>query len=384
MLFATPRLTDQDETVIEAVNQLREQLSYATSDAKRWEGLLRRDAFARAIRGSNTIEGYNVTVDDAVAAAEDDEPLDADEETWDAIIGYRDALTYIMQLSDDPYFQHNEALIRSLHFMMLKYDLPKHPGQWRPGPIRVVDERKNKVVYVGPDEAKVPSLVHELVESLNAADNSPVMVRAAMAHLNLTMIHPFSDGNGRMARALQTLVLAREGILSPTFCSIEEYLGRHQDEYYDVLAKVGAGSWHPERDASKWIQFCLTAHYRCAHNLLRRTREIGFLWDEIEKEVEKIDMPKRVEYPLVMAAIGWRLRNSIYRRTAEVSEQIASRELKKLTDYGLLEARGERRGRIYVRSKKLTAIRRSTQEKPHEVDPYETPEEIEPRLPGID
>ncbi len=51
--------------------------------------------------------------------------------------------------------------------------------------------------------------------SMEDSDAHPAMIRAAMAHLNLVMVHPFKDGNGRMARALQTLVLARERILAP-------------------------------------------------------------------------------------------------------------------------------------------------------------------------
>lgn len=57
-------------------------------------------------------------------------------------------------------------------------------------------------------------------------------IQAGMAHLNLVMIHPFRDGNGRMARCLQSLVLARGGILDPVFISIEEYLGRNTQRYY--------------------------------------------------------------------------------------------------------------------------------------------------------
>ncbi|EQD70871.1 filamentation induced by cAMP protein Fic, partial [mine drainage metagenome] len=52
-----------------------------------------------------------------------------------------------------------------------------------------------------------------------------------------------------MARALQTLVLAREGILDPTFSSIEEYLGHNTQGYYAVLGAVGQSEWHPEHDA---------------------------------------------------------------------------------------------------------------------------------------
>lgn len=69
-----------------------------------------------------------------------------------------------------------------------------------------------------------------------------------MAHLNLALIHPFSDGNGRMARCLQSLVLAGEGIISPEFASIEEYLGRHIGAYYAVLNGIAQGRWTPARE----------------------------------------------------------------------------------------------------------------------------------------
>src|SRR5687767_8009543 len=57
---------------------------------------------------------------------------------------------------------------------------------------------------------------------------------------------------------LQTLVLARGQIVAPVFSSIEEYLGRNTQAYYDVLAEVGQGAWNPERDARPWLRFCLT------------------------------------------------------------------------------------------------------------------------------
>jgi len=61
-----------------------------------------------------------------------------------------------------------------------------------------------------------------------------------MAYLNLTLIHPFSDGDGRMERCLQSYVLASAGVLSPVFTSVEEYLGRNTDRYYAVLTEVAA------------------------------------------------------------------------------------------------------------------------------------------------
>ncbi len=94
MLFETPRLTDEELEVAGRVDELRRSLRHqVNSQPRRWTGSLRRVAFARALLGSNTIEGYNVTLADAMALVEDEEPLDAAEETRQAVVGYRDAMT---------------------------------------------------------------------------------------------------------------------------------------------------------------------------------------------------------------------------------------------------------------------------------------------------
>lgn len=388
MLFQIPILGDPERHAIERIRLLKERLSYAVNASpRRWQGLLRRSALARAVRGSNSIEGYHVTVDDAIAVAEGETPLDANAETVAAVQGYQAAMTYVLQLSDDPHFMYSDSLIRSLHFMMMQYDLSKNPGRWRPGPIYVRDEEKNANVYEGPSADVVPGLVHELVATLNAGvdDTTPPIVRAAMAHLDLVMIHPFSDGNGRMARCLQTLVLARSGTLAPQFSSIEEYLGNNTRAYYDVLAEVGAGAWHPTRDAKPWLRFCLTAHYQQASKLLRRAREMDKLWNVLEEEIRIHRLPERVIYALSDAAVGWRVRNATYRPVAEVSEQLAGRDLILATKAGLLTARGKGRGRYYERASRLLEIRVRTREPRIDLDdPFDPPELIQSELSGID
>ena len=178
-------------------------------------GFLRRVTLARNIQGSNSIEGYSVSLDDAVAAAEGEEPLDANTETRAALRGYREAMTYVLQLADDGHFDWDETLLRSLHYMMISYDLSKRPGRWRLGPTFVRRDADGATVYEGPAPELVPALMGELMATLRSDGSSP-LVRAAMAHLNLVMIRPFRDGNGRMARCLQTLVLAREGSSRPS------------------------------------------------------------------------------------------------------------------------------------------------------------------------
>ena len=363
-IYGTPKLNNEERKVIQNIEEVRDSLrsTLGRTARPRWAGLLRRNTFARAIRASNSIEGYNVTAEDAIAAVEGEQPLDAQSETWAAVTSYRTAMTYVLQLARDPHFSYHEGFIRSLHYMMMSYDLAKHPGLWRPGPIYVRDEQKGEVVYEGPDAEVLPHLMDELISDLNRTTGAPVIVRAAMGHLNLVMIHPFSDGNGRMARCLQTLILAREGILEPQFCSIEEYLGRNTQPYYDVLAKVGKGAWSPGNDARPWLHFCLTAHYRQAHTLLRRTKEIARIWDELEQEIKKRGLPERVILALSDATMGYKIRNATYRSVAEITDFVASRDLSQLVQQGLLTPAGEKRGRSYIGSNILAEIRKKTRE----------------------
>ena len=372
MLYEIQDLPAEYLRVTERVDEMRLRLRFLLQQQPaRWAGLLRRSEFARAIQGSNSIEGLKVTVDDAMAAVEGEEPLiDGRTEAWLAVRGYREAMTYIAQLSDDAHFAHHAAILRSLHYMMMSYDLGKHPGRWRPGVIYVRRETTSDIVYEGPDAALVPALMDELVRSLTAPSGLPIMVRAALAHLNLVMIHPFSDGNGRMARALQTLVLAREGILSSVFSSIEEYLGRNAQDYYAVLADVGQGSWHPERDPLPWVKFCLTAHSRQAETLLRRSQEAGRLWSELELEINRRGLQERMVLALHDAAFGFRVRNSTYRKAAEVSDAVASRDLGQLVTAGLLVAQGEKRGRFYVAGEWLNKVRADTRLAKIASDPF--------------
>ena len=158
------------------------------------------------------------------------EPMDAEEEDWAAIRGYRSAMTYVLQLAHDEHFEYTPALIRSLHFMMTEYSLEASPGLWRPGPIWIRNDATGEVMYEGPEASDVPGWIEELVADLETAPGDvPPLVKAAMGHLNLIMIHPFRDGNGRMSRCLQTLILARDKILAPEWSNIEEFLGHSRN-----------------------------------------------------------------------------------------------------------------------------------------------------------
>lgn len=206
-------------------------------EPRHWSRSLGRLSFARNIQGSCSIEGFDDPLDDAAAVALGEDPLDADTQTRQALEGYRNAMTYVLQLVQEPHLEYSEQLLKSLHFMMTCHDLQSRPGRWRAGSIYVRNDDIGTIVYEGPDIDEVPPLMSEFTATLNGDDGSPALVKAAMAHLNLVMIHPFRDGNGRMARCLQSLVLAQGSTLAPVFMSVEEYLGRNTDTYYRVLGE---------------------------------------------------------------------------------------------------------------------------------------------------
>lgn len=351
MLYASSELGGRERAVLADIEDLRQRLRYALHEPRRWSGSLRRLSFARNIQGSNSIEGYDARLDDVAAVALGEDPMDSSEETRSALEGYRNAMTYVIQRADDHDFECSVSLLKSLHFMMTGYSLLNRPGRWRAGSIYVQREPTQEIVHEGADIDDVPDLMAELTMYVNDDSDEELLIKAAMAHLNLVMIHPFRDGNGRMARCLQSLVLARNGILSPVFMSIEEYLGRNTQAYYDVLAEVGGGHWAPTRSTRAWIRFTLTAHLRQAKTLRRRVDDAEKLWVGIERLAGNRD--ERQLVALNDAAMGLRLRRATYLKIAgesgsEISEQTAGRDLKALVDAGFLEPHGERRGRFYV------------------------------------
>lgn len=378
-VFRTPTPDVLELDVLRAIETLRQDMRHRIAEPRRWSGALRRMSEARAVQGSNSIEGYNASLDDVIAVSDDEEPFDVNAETKAVLEGYQEAMTYVLQASQDPGgLEVDEGLIKALHYMMLKHSLTKNPGRWRPGGIHVERSETGEVVYEAPDRELVPSLISAMLAELDG--DAPCFFKGAMAHLNLVMIHPFSDGNGRMARCLQTLVLAREQIVAPVFSSIEEYLGHNTQAYYDVLAEVGKGSWHPDSDAHPWIRFCLTAHYRQARTVLRRIQAFEELWTVISEIAAAKNLPERTIGPMCEAAYGWRMKRATYLKNVEitlgepVTTLTASRDLRAITDAGLFTPIGDTRGRYYVATATLTdewgKIRSKWPRRPEVDDPF--------------
>lgn len=377
MLFAIPELSHDDEAILEALAEMRAGLRINLARPHRWQGTLRRQLKARAVRGSNSIEGINVTDDEAFAIVGREEEQVSVDKTWLAIKGYSDAMTYSRIVAKGPTPTVDDSLMKALHFMVEGYDLSKHPGQYRTGDIHVLEDETDRAVYTGPEADQLPVLMPEYFDSLAeyAGAGIPAMIQGAMAHLNLVMIHPFGDGNGRMSRIMQSFLLYRDDIEESVFVSIEEYLGRNTQGYDDILSEVGRGAWRPQGDASPWIEFNLTAHYRQARTVQRRMWFLSRIAERIDELVELHGLPDRSAPVLETCFSGWRVQNATYRDITEVSANVASRDLRALVNAGVLQNKGAKRGTWYTPAESEVAwLHEISQESrdlyPAGIDPY--------------
>lgn len=360
MLVQAPKLTGDLLLGIERVWGIQREIQSLVAATNSWAGTLRRQALGNAVRSSNSIEGYVADSSQVQEVLLGLQSSELEQNTQDALSGYRDAMNFILALNSDNALHFDLNLIKSLHFMVMRGQQQNRQGRFRVTPVYVREEYSGLVVHEGADFELLDGLVSELCSELQDLDQVNI-IQAAMAHLNMVLIHPFKDGNGRMARILQSAVLARESKISPVFISVEEYLAEHTAEYYQVLADVGGGYWNPKVNSTAWIQFCLEAHWQQAHRVRSDSKFLNAIWNEIAHSVDQLKLNERVVPALTHSALGNRLTRSSYREVLreageKVSDQSAGRDLVLLIEAGLLEGIGETKSRTYVAGSKLLEL----------------------------
>ncbi|MEU6565128.1 Fic family protein [Nocardia nova] len=353
MLFPTPELAAADLRVLAEVNRMRAELRHELQNRPgKWAGGLHKFLTADAVSASNSIEGFRVStvdVEDLIAGERD---VEVSEENKAETLAYERMMTYIQTLHDADDFGYGKGFLNALHWMLQghRHSERKPAGQWRRGPVYVTDARDPSIAaYTAPDADLVPALMDELVEWLNNDDGSHPLVRAAMAHLHLVSIHPWADGNGRMSRSLQTLMIAREGVLAPEFSSIEGWLGRPGNtwEYYQVLGRRG-NVYRPDQDVSEWIRFNLTAYHQQAQTVHARWVRSGKVWAMLDEYAQGIRLDERIVSALHDVAMSGRVRRTRYEQAEGLSVQQAQRDLRDLVSLEVLEPVGRTRARFYT------------------------------------
>jgi len=156
-------------------------------------------------------------------------------------------------------------LIREIHAELLsdvEGAASKRPGAFREsqnwiGPAGITLAR---ATYVPPPVAEMHQALDNLERFLHAPQGLPALLRCGIVHAQFEMIHPFLDGNGRVGRLLNTLLLVHGAVLHQPLLYLSLYLKRHQAEYYARLRAV-----HDEGDWEGWLLFFLRGVRQTAH-----------------------------------------------------------------------------------------------------------------------
>jgi Fic family protein len=309
---------------------------------------------ATTVAQSTGIEGFHVSDEEALSLVGGAAHAAAGETARQAVECYARAMNHVAVLARDPDFRWLDRVLLDLHYDACAFQHDQNAGLWRTTPVAVVDGR-GRIAYQAPAAEDVPNLMREVVEWLDQGDlDANVVVRAAMAHLHVVSVHPFRDGNGRVSRIVQSLVLARDGLLSPEFSSIEEYLGEHTLAYYEQLQRAHGRVYDPGRDAGEWVAFCVRAHLEQARRRLAQLEEAATRWEQLERLADAHGWPDRFVIALEQSLFGACDRTS-YAREADVSAATASSDLRRMVEADLRVQSGQGPATRYVPSDALRA-----------------------------
>lgn len=353
MIFSAPMISPEMDADLARLDDLRGQLAQQAGGAGRWLGTLRCQWRAASAESSIEIEGFAVPAQERLDLTTGRISPDPTDDDRMALSSYARAMDHVGVMAEDPVFRWVDRVILDLHFDACYFQKDKDPGWYRRFGIEVTGAPDGPPAYVGPPADAIPSLMDEVVEWLESGDlDAHVVVRAAMAHLHVVSVHGFRDGNGRLSRIVQSLVLAREGPLAPEFISIEEYLGHHTAAYYTALQEAQGGSYLPERDAGPWVRFCIVAHIEQAARRLAQIAEAGRRWSFLESTIDGRGWPDRLTIALEQSLWSGVDRAS-YAREAGISTPTATGDLRRLLDAGLVSQAGKGRATRYVASEPL-------------------------------
>ncbi len=352
-LIPTPELTEHQQDQLARLAEQHRRMALQLRAPTRWSGTLRRLARVESETASTSIEGFTVAVPQALEIMAGRRGNVSRLEDQAALLCYHQAMERVLSLADELAFAWSEHLILDLHFMTCYFQRDRLPGRYRRRGIAVTAPGGG-IAYQGPPSDEVPGLMAELVAWLQApGPDEPAVVRAAMAHLHLVLIHPFVDGNGRMARILQSLVLAREGVLTPELASIETYLAGHTSAYYAALQAAHGPTYDPSGDATRWLDFCIDAHLAEARRLHDRIELIHRRNTFCEQLAESRGYPDRLVSILDQALMGLPVTNVEHRSEHRIAAITSSNDLRRLVADGWLTQEGGGRSARYVAASRL-------------------------------
>lgn len=222
---------------------------------------LRASARVGTVHFSNLIEGNELPAIEAERATRRELP--ADTRARIELVNYVDALDLIDRRLDTQTLDLRPEFLLELHGVTMRglgreddpHFKPHHEGTWRDGRAVVYDHFTQQVMHEGPPhheiEGRMGGMFEWLSTRLDAAD--PPFVLAGVAHYAITDVHPFADGNGRVARLFQTALLMHADVLPGRMFSFERYYAENRSAYYEALRSVRRRTFNMDA----WLDYFL-------------------------------------------------------------------------------------------------------------------------------
>ena len=316
-----------------------------------FEKEFREDALVRSVHYGTHIEGNELNLSEAekVLMGQDVSARDRDIQE---VINYRKAMDYISSFHPkDRREEISESVIKELHKLTVAKILPSEQcGVFRKTQVVVKNSVTGEVSFRPPMAVAVPFQIRDLLEFVNVSgedDINPVLKSGAV-HYELVKIHPFLDGNGRVARAFATLILYKEGYDIRKFFSLEEYFDKDAQEYYEALQSVEKKNG----DLTQWLEY-FTLGLSIELSKIRQKVESISVDAKLKEKLGGSPIllsPRQLKIIEYIQKIGYLQNQGFESLFPMISEDTILNELKGLTKAGIIKKHGVTKGAKYIMS----------------------------------
>lgn len=212
-------------------------------------------------------------------------------------------------------------------------------ADWRTdstGPMQVVSGAmgKEKVHFQAPDSSLLESEIGRFIKWFNTNNELDLVLKAAVAHLWFVTIHPFDDGNGRIARALTDMLLAQSDKSSQRFYSMSAQIRVERKQYYEILEKTQKGNLDIT-DWVKWFLSCLINALKSTDIILNRVLYKADFWNKHAKTVMNERQKKLLNK--ILDGFEGKLTSSKWAKIAKCSKDTAIRDINDLINKEILK-----------------------------------------------
>ena len=250
---------------------------------------------------------------------------------------------YNKSLTDERLYDWHAALFPIGRSGMFKIKV----GAWRDGGMQVTSGAMGKetVHFDAPDFEKVPEEMKTFLKWMESERTIDPVLKAAVAHLWFVTIHPFDDGNGRIARAIADLQLARADESAQRFYSMSAQIQAERKAYYDILETTQKG----DLDITPWLEWFLDTLMR-SMDQTDATIAMTLVRTKFWETHRNTDLNARQQKVLGLLLDNFfgKLHVSKYAKITKISSDTALRDLKDLIAKGILEQQGSGRSTFYI------------------------------------